>query len=479
MDSEEKKQDIISKVRLKDSDDNGEFRPFVVNYNSNPALKNIIKAFNTSSEIKLGYSTIAKEKGIVEPTMKRKSIYLTGGALRDHLKNKTFYNYDCVTDASPDEIRKILETKIVNLDEVKPETHDLQILHKEHYKKLPERSAKKNCFYASRWDKDGNEIELTAEIDGQKVFITPFSTHVKDRMVSPTKRMFATTMEEDAKTRDLTMNCLYLKLKNDDGENSELADPEGGIHDLKKGKIEFVGNAAKTLVRDPYLPFRICLLAARYSPDKKVPDNTVSAIKNIEGFRPDSKIVKRIFLAGLQNVDVPVYYFVKNLEKSDLMKFVFPSLKISDPVMELPNNKIVTIAYLLHTNDFEAVKNILVSNGYSSLDADNICKLIKLAHFANNSVANPELIYDLFTKPLHVSNSQIKEYLKLFGKHSLFDKLFDGKLDDIIKKYVETENSRQINPLYVRFMGKSLRPDELEHARKHIFHHKVKELLAN
>ncbi len=478
MEQEEIKNDIVSKVRLKDSDDNGEFRPFMVNYKSNPALKNIIKAFNQSNQIKLGYSTIAKDKGVIEPTMKKKNLFLTGGALRDHLKNKTFHNYDCVTDASPDEIRKVMESEILNLQEVRPDTHDLEILHNSKYKKLPERAQRKNCFYASRWDEENNEIELTAEIDGQKVFITPFSTHVKDRMISPPKRMFATTMEDDAKTRDLTMNSLYLKLKNDDGENSELMDPEGGIHDLKKGKIEFVGNAKRTIAKDPYIGFRICLLAARYSPNNKVTDDMAGLLRSAENFNPDPKIVKRILLAGINNVDVPVFYFLKNLDKCDLMRFVFPNLKVADPMMELPNNKILTIAYLLHKNDVDTVKNVLMANGYSHLDVDNICNLIKLSHFANSSVANPDLIYDMFTKPLHVSSSQIKEFLKLFGKQSVFEKIFGGKLDDILKKYVETETSRQVNPLYVKHMGKNLRPDELEDARKKLFHHKIKELMA-
>jgi len=81
-------------------------------------FKHIIDAFNSSNEVKLGYSTIQKGKGIVEPTMKRKNLYLTGGALRDHLKNKTFTSYDLTTEASPDEIRKILELPVADLEEV-------------------------------------------------------------------------------------------------------------------------------------------------------------------------------------------------------------------------------------------------------------------------------------------------------------------------------------------------------------------------
>jgi len=468
---------IVSKVRLKDSDDNGEFRPLVVGYNSNPVLKNIIKAFNQSNEVKLGYSTIQKDKGIVEPTMKRKNLYLTGGALRDHLKNKSFNNYDCVTEASPDEIRKILSVDFTNLEEVKPDTHDLEILAK--YKKLPEKGQKKKCFYASRWDSEGEEIEICAEIDGQKVFISPFSLHSKDRMVSPPKRMFATTLEQDAKTRDITMNALYLKLKNDDGENGELSDPEGGIHDLKNGDIRLIQSAEKTFSKDPYLPFRICLIAARYSPDKSVPENLLYKIKRIQSLDVDSKVLHRIINAAISNVDVSVYDFFRNLIECDLIKYIFPHLHVQQPIYNLPNHKVVTLAYLLHKNDVDHVRNILGSRGFSQMDVDNICKLINLAKFAKNNITNPDLIYDIFVKPFHLSNSKVKEFLRLIDKEKIFDILFDGKLENVIKKYVEDENGRRINPIYTKIMGKSLRPDELEDARIKAFNHKVQSLMKD
>lgn len=473
---DEKNTDIVSKVRLKDSDDNGEFRPFVVNYKSNPILKNIIKAFNVSNQVKLGYSTITKDKGIVEPTLKRKNIYLTGGALRDHLKNKSFTNYDCVTEASPDEIRKILQLKFLNLDEVRPDTHDIEIVTK--YKKLSEKGQKKKCFYASRWDQAGHEIELTVEIDGQKVFITPFSFHVKDRMVSPFKRDFATTIEEDAKTRDLTINALYLKLKNDDGENGELSDPEGGIHDLKNGKITIIGSTDKLFAKDPYLPFRICLLAARYSPDKKVPEEIESKIKKMADVKFDPKSLKRIYLSAISNIDIPAFYYIKNLEDCGLLQKLFPHMHFASSDLNLPSNKILATAFILHKNEPEAVRNSLVSRGFSTLDADNISNLIKLAHFSATSIIRPDMIYEIFTKPFNLSNSKIKEFMKMIGKQDVYDKLFDGKLDDVVRKYVEKNDVRQINPLYIKHMGKTLRPDELEPARKHIFHHKVHELMG-
>jgi len=88
MEDEVKNDSIVSKVRLKDADNRGEFKPFVVNYQSNPILKHIIDAFNSSNEVKLGYSTIQKGKGIVEPTMKRKTFTLLVEPLEIILKTR-------------------------------------------------------------------------------------------------------------------------------------------------------------------------------------------------------------------------------------------------------------------------------------------------------------------------------------------------------------------------------------------------------
>jgi hypothetical protein len=97
-------EQILSKIRLKDSKESINFRPLKVNSTVNSLLKPIIDAFENSDKVHLGYTTMDKSKGMIKPTMKRKSIYLTGGALRDHLKGKTYKNFDIVTDATPDEI---------------------------------------------------------------------------------------------------------------------------------------------------------------------------------------------------------------------------------------------------------------------------------------------------------------------------------------------------------------------------------------
>jgi len=181
---EDKNYPMIAKYRLKERDADGEFGPLLVSNKSHPALQKVIEAFENSAEIPLGYTTIEKNKGVVEPTMKKKTLYLCGASVRDHLANQPFHHYDLVTDASPDEIKKILKGPATRFKEVKPISHDLHMLDK--YEDLPSSHSAKNYFYASRWDKAGTEIEVTAVVNGQKLYISPFCIHEKYRGSSST-----------------------------------------------------------------------------------------------------------------------------------------------------------------------------------------------------------------------------------------------------------------------------------------------------
>lgn len=468
---------IVSKVRLKDNDKSGEFRPFIVDYKSHPNLKSVIKAFTNSGEIKLGFSTIQKGKGIQHPTMKRKSLYLTGGSLRDHLKNQTVAEYDCVTDASPDEIRMILKSRVADLREVKPLSDDIQIL--SNYQNLEEMEGKKRVFFASRWDGDGEEMEFTVIIDGQKIYIGTFCFNSKNRMLTPKKRAFATSPEEDAHSRDLTINALYISLKNDDGENSELIDPLGGVFDLKNGKIALVSEKEKPFEKDPYLPYRIANLSARYAFNKKIPEDIIQKIKDYDhsNYEEDKKALKRYYLAAVENINIPTDSYINNLIQSHLIKQIFPDSVVEHPIEQLTNNKILVTAYVLQKNMPMKTAKMLEDMGWSKHDIENITKFMKLAQFCNGKFLNPHLIYDFFAKPFTMPNSTIKNFLQVLHCSDLYDKVFTHDFSDIMRKYVDHEGRREVNPLYSNFLGRTPRTDEFEDVRKHLFNREIQKLV--
>lgn len=468
---------IVSKVRLKDSDKGGEFRPFIIDYKSNPSLRTIVKAFANSGEIKVGYSTIIKGKGIQHPTLKRKSLYLTGGSLRDHLKNQTVVEYDCATDASPDEIRMILSTEAADLKEVKPLIEDIEILSK--YKSLPEIEGKKKVFFASRWDSEGHEMEFTVMVDSQKIFISTFNKNTKNRMLIPKKRVFATTPEEDAQSRDLTINALYLALKNDEGENTELIDPLGGIFDLKNGKIVLISEREQPFEKDPYLPYRIANLSARYAFDKKIPADINEKIRNYDhsNYDEDKKVLKRYYISAVENINIPTQDYINNLIHSHLVKHIFPDCVIEHPTTDLTNNRILATGYILQKNMASHVANVLEKMGWSKHDVENITKFIKLAQFCRGNFINPSLLYDFFAKPFTMPNSTIKTFLQIMNCSEIYDKIFTHDFTNVMRKYVDYQGSREVNPLYTKFLGRVPRTDEFEDIRKKLFDAEVKKIV--
>lgn len=412
----EKDAPIVAKYRLKERNPDGRFGPLLVSAKSHPALVKIIGAFDNSNQVSLGYSTIQKGKGVVEPTMKRKNLYLCGEAVRDHLANQGVEHYQCVTDASPDEIKKILKSQFGGFKEVRPVVDDLQIISK--YKEFPEYQGQKYCFYPSRWDHDMQEVEITAMVDGQKVHISPFSLHEKNRLILPIKAKFVTSVELDSMARDVSINSMYIKLKDSDGENGELIDPQGGMHDLKAGVVRLIRKPSLLFKKNPYLPFILCNMAARFNKEGKLSKDLVDDIQNFDFNDFDPRVLKNLFNSAIENPDVPIAKYINNLRETGLIRKMFPGLKflsickLIDCTL-IPNNKIIALALTLLGNDPVNVQHILRSKGFSALDAENVAFLVKLHRLVDSGHMNSAALSEMMSKPINLGKNMIKHFLYL------------------------------------------------------------------
>src|SRR5581483_6523950 len=133
----------------------GDYKPFTVNDESHSNLSKIVQAFLDSDRVPMpgpdGISpltTIEKDKGETTPKLKKKTLYLVGGAVRDHLRGKTPKDYDLATDATPDEIRLIL--RHAGFTEVKPQTGKHAPKDRK-YDKHPDPGSRNKIFYAKGW----------------------------------------------------------------------------------------------------------------------------------------------------------------------------------------------------------------------------------------------------------------------------------------------------------------------------------------
>ena len=58
------------------------------------------------------------------------------------------------------------------------------------------------------------------------------------------KIKFTSSLEEDSKRRDFTINSIYCDI------NGNIEDPNNGIEDLKNNKIRFIGNIEQRINED-------------------------------------------------------------------------------------------------------------------------------------------------------------------------------------------------------------------------------------
>ena len=472
---------ITSRIKLQKGSGSKEFSPFSVNKSSRANLRPIIKAFLASNQVGLGYTTIEKTKGEVEPQLKKKSLYLTGGAVRDHLKGKTPRNYDLVTDATVSEIRMILDQSEEDFTEVKPKSGTRK--DDSRYKDLPINSRGKK-FYVSRWDKKGKELEVTVEIDGEEFNIAPLSKSSKSRLVEPEEGEAASSIEDDASNRDLTINSLYIPLNTPDGDNSELIDPYGGVNHLKNGSIKFVGDKAEDRIKeDPMTALRLLKINARYGSSPTLPKEYEKSVKNhikdLGSLPKDS--VKKEFISGLEHPDADPRNYIKAAQMSDLLSVIFPDIEFNSE--DLPENfrgdRWLSTAWILKDNSPESVKNLLVSNGWSHQEANDVAYLVKLYNWASKEGFSADSFYDVKTSHNGLTKSKIKEWMKMANlDKEEFNKFIDLDTSDLSPYQVDTYGKKAVNPAFRNLLGRAPVGQEFDYIKRNLFKNRWKDSLG-
>lgn len=137
----------------------------------------------------------------------KKKLYIVGGTSRDILLSRPYIDHDFVTDATPDEMKRI----------------------------IPDANFVFARFGSVRLFMDKEEVDVTTlRIEGE----------YKDHR-HPSFIRFVTDLESDSWRRDFTINAIYLD------ENYTPIDFHHGLSDLKNGIIRFIGDPRKRIEEDP------------------------------------------------------------------------------------------------------------------------------------------------------------------------------------------------------------------------------------
>lgn len=173
-------------------------------------LRDLALAFDEAKDL-----IIAKQvdpKGGTKPiTLKTKHLYLVGEPVANILLNRSIGEAILVTDAHPDEIKRI---------------------------------AKQNNFIYENGKIEDYYIETMRDGD-----------------------VYTTEPQLDSKSKSLSLDGLYYEIKND-----KVIDPVGGLSDLRRKTVTFINNPEKEFEKHTDLIFRYCRWISGFN---KIIDNNI------------------------------------------------------------------------------------------------------------------------------------------------------------------------------------------------------------
>lgn len=232
-------------------------------------------------------------KGIIEALLKRGfQAVLAGGAVRDALLKKPSKDMDIATSARPKEVLKIFSKAKGEFSKYGVVVIPLKT------KKCVEVTS----FRADSDYKDGRRPEA----------------------------VFYSSMEEDAKRRDFTINALFYDL-----QEEKVIDFTGGVKDLKKGVIRSVGRAEQRFKEDYLRVLRALRFAHQldFQIDVKTQKAILAFSSKVQKLSKERILdeLMKMFSAG------KIGLAVKNLQDYGLFPYVFPNLKSSLKSQSLEN----------------------------------------------------------------------------------------------------------------------------------------------
>lgn len=290
-------------------------------------------------------------------------LYIVGGAVRDALQGKEPKDFDVATGADPDRVIEIVNQL------------------------------------------DGFKVLEVGKAFGIVVVIAPdkeeyeIATFRKDIGAGrrPDSVEF-TSIEEDVKRRDLSINALFYDIK-----RKEVVDYVGGIEDLKNGVVKAVGSASERFSEDPLRIMRVVRFASKDG--AKLDQKTYDAIKENNDLSGVSKerirdeLIKSIKSAGNINDMVSL------ISDLGLWSEIFPGLSVNTGPINT-NDPVLVISMLLRDNR-NNIGKILNSLKYTSNEANQVSFLIS---FQNLDVDTAYML-----KKQSLKTGLTDEQLRLFG----------------------------------------------------------------
>ena len=326
-----------------------------------------------------------------------KELFVVGGCVRDFLQGKMPHDYDLVTNALPEESKKIL-TRMNVSDEQGKKFGVLRVYTKDEPNGYEIASYRRDISGGRDTKGDKEKVEMGHHL----------------------------TINDDCLRRDITANSLYYDIN-----KKEIIDLVGGVEDIQNGIIKAVGEPSERFREDRLRLCRVIRFAARgeLKIDKKTSDaiqkdkrlRNVSDIDDVSQERIGEEFVKAVDWSSAHKKIESLHYYLELLEKYDMFSEMFPGLDINIDNINTFNIFII-FALLFRDNDIEKLREKLREHKFSKNISDVVCFLLKL----KKEIRDFDKISAAYKEKLrcHVDNETILEFAKLYNFDDNYLKAF-------------------------------------------------------
>ena len=420
------KKTLNAKITLGEGND---YEPFFVSddpssehYGKNKGLAPVIRAFKKGAN--WGWSKDPKDGSDKPVKIGSKKLYLTGGAVRDHLAGRTPRNIELATDASPDEIFHILkqnEFSFVDSD----------------------KSNKGQTFSIKTKDKNGRPFSYNINVDGNVYELEVFTKTPKG-----SEEPEPGTHADDASGRDFTLNAMSILLSSDNGPNKELNDFYGGLHHMASKKIQPIGDMKDSFSKDPKKIVRFARMVGNYGDIDSISGDEKNTIKSLitllKKLKPEE--ITDEFKKGIKKDDVDSRKYLKTFGDLGLLNFVFPEQTVGESfpkeLSEL-GDKDMSIAYCLRNNSPEKLQNLNLEPS----DTNKIVLLVRSLGFDEN--IDQQGLQELVTDYLRsgISARKLKEWITTFGKakEHVVEAFIQYARSPRVRVYINSSEGEKVN----------------------------------
>lgn len=428
---------LTSRISLGDGND---LPPFVVSddtnsehFGKNKNFAPLVRAFKKSAN--WGWSKDPKSGEDKPVKVGSKKLFLTGGALRDHLTGRKPKHIELVTDASPDEVYHILTQNKFKFIGENGQADNGPNAGMQTGGDTP---AAQQVFWVKKKDSGGRPYSFGVKVRNDEFDLSVFTRNKAGDITNGTHA-------DDASGRDFTINSMYLLLSNDNGPNKELSDFFGGLHHLKAGRISPIGGFEAKFREDPMRILRFARMMARYGDPSTVSDEETEMIRGASSglAKVDRKSAIEEFMKGMSYEDIDPRKFLKLLSTLGVTDNLFPSEGMGGMSldMEMPGglreigDRHAPIAWMMKKLPEEVIVRQL--EGARQEDVKKIVVLVKTLALSPDIDANTlaEMTDAILTSG--VPSRKIKAWLTKVG----------GKPDSLAEAFVAYLNSPRIEPI--------------------------------